>query len=1102
VAGAVVLAGIVLGVPAVLAWVAAGGPAVAIVHVLEHPASLPAVARRPMDDTDVVAGLVLIATVVWGWLLACIVIEVAAQMTGRPRRRLPAADWLQQLVALVVSGAMVTVPLGTGNRSFVGAGIPRLVGIEVAHRTMTVPGSTTADLRPAPAPSDDTGERASFVLSSTPGVASRPSEADAAPLRTYVVQPGDTLWSIAARTLGSPLRWRQIAAVNLGRPQPDGERMVDDHWIRPGWVLVLPPSTVSEATSSTWSVPVASATTPADGQPQVDPAATVHPSPVHPSPVHPSPVHPSPVHPSAAQPPTAQSPTAPPGQHERNEAPRVARAGSVPIGERRAPRDLIQADRRLAGRHTNRPAPSAPVELIVGGILAAGVVGVIDRLRRAQQRRRPSGLRIALPPAEVAALEGRLRRAADARPAVVLAGALRELDTTRRTLGRSLPSVAAARVGEGAVELLLDEVAAASLEGTVDDAIVDGSDGVPPTSPPSPFVAGSQPGWWSWPTRSADRIPTGDGRSSDPAARPGVVPGTMVTLGSDGDTTILGDLAVLRSVAVAHPRADAVCHALAVELATTSGADGRAIEVVLLGFAPSFDVFDRVARLDDPEQAVEVVRRAAAVRQADRLAGRVPSGASVCTVLLWAAGSGSPPSPVVRRLIEAIEHADGTAAAVLGFDHPTVRWRLVSPEDGMSRLERTRPTPVTSTAEPFGTIGSPVVPVVPQEVSPAVASGIAALVGIAADGAASPGIPTTTSSAGWDWASRCATDGAPSGDAVLPCRVAGPQVLRRGGRGVQIPIAGVDRRRDPGDEGDTRDGADLAAEGARPRADDAEDGSPAMGGNGAPAMGGNGAPASGSGDLPARDADDPPVGAEVLVRVLGPVTVEGAERPFARAWTLDLVVYLALHQGGATTEQWSTALWPDRLMAAASLHSTASAARRALGAGPDGTDHLPRSHGRLQLAPSVTTDWSMFEQWADDPRPDRWRRALGLVRGRPLQGLRSVDWAILEGILPTIESTVVDVAERFALVCLDAGDPATAQWAARRGLAVCPYDERLYRILLRAADQAGNPAGVEAVMAELVRVVAEDVEPYDAVHPETLALYRSLTRRSDRLAVR
>jgi hypothetical protein len=58
------------------------------------------------------------------------------------------------------------------------------------------------------------------------------------------------------------------------------------------------------------------------------------------------------------------------------------------------------------------------------------------------------------------------------------------------------------------------------------------------------------------------------------------------------------------------------------------------------------------------------------------------------------------------------------------------------------------------------------------------------------------------------------------------------------------------------------------------------------------------------------------------------------------------------------------------------------------------------------------------------------------------------------------------------------------------------YDERLFRILLRAPDAAGHPAGVEAAMDQLVRLVADDVEPYDAVHPETIELYRKLSRRA------
>ncbi|MHB8594637.1 MAG: hypothetical protein ACYDB3_09975 [Acidimicrobiales bacterium] len=143
----------------------------------------------------------------------------------------------------------------------------------------------------------------------------------------------------------------------------------------------------------------------------------------------------------------------------------------------------------------------------------------------------------------------------------------------------------------------------------------------------------------------------------------------------------------------------------------------------------------------------------------------------------------------------------------------------------------------------------------------------------------------------------------------------------------------------------------------------------------------------------------------------------------------------------------------------------------------------------------MTSDWNRLRLLAGSNASDDWAAALKLVRGRPFDGLRSTDWALLEGIGATIEAVVVDLACRYAERCLDE-DPARAEWAARQGLLVSAYDERLYRVLLRAADAAGNPAGVESAMKELVLLVAEDVEPYDAVHPETLELYRSLSRRS------
>ena len=143
-------------------------------------------------------------------------------------------------------------------------------------------------------------------------------------------------------------------------------------------------------------------------------------------------------------------------------------------------------------------------------------------------------------------------------------------------------------------------------------------------------------------------------------------------------------------------------------------------------------------------------------------------------------------------------------------------------------------------------------------------------------------------------------------------------------------------------------------------------------------------------------------GPEVEVRVLGPIEIVGAAKPFTRAWAIELIVYLVMHPRGASSEQWATALWPERIMAPASLHSTASAARRSLGVSTSGEDHLPRAHGRLSLNLSVASDWSRFSELSKEPDPGSWRQALLVIRGRPFDGLRAADWVLLrKGSRPT-----------------------------------------------------------------------------------------------------
>jgi DNA-binding SARP family transcriptional activator len=236
---------------------------------------------------------------------------------------------------------------------------------------------------------------------------------------------------------------------------------------------------------------------------------------------------------------------------------------------------------------------------------------------------------------------------------------------------------------------------------------------------------------------------------------------------------------------------------------------------------------------------------------------------------------------------------------------------------------------------------------------------------------------------------------------------------------------------------------------------------------------------------------------DVEVAVLGPVAVRGAPKAFHRAAARELVVYLAFHPDGVRHGEWALALWPDRPVSLSTVHSTASDARRALGRAPDGLARLPCG-SRLSLHPSVTTDVDRFVALAES---GAFVEAVRLVRGPLFGGLRRADWAVLEGTLARIESQVMQAVLRGTNNLLRRRRAAQAEWMVRRGLLVNPYDERLYRVLLRALAAQGNRVGLRAAMAQLL-VVARDApappvrgwdgDGFEPLHPETTTLYREL----------
>jgi Bacterial transcriptional activator domain len=195
-------------------------------------------------------------------------------------------------------------------------------------------------------------------------------------------------------------------------------------------------------------------------------------------------------------------------------------------------------------------------------------------------------------------------------------------------------------------------------------------------------------------------------------------------------------------------------------------------------------------------------------------------------------------------------------------------------------------------------------------------------------------------------------------------------------------------------------------------------------------------------------------------------------------------------------------------MAPSTLHSIASDARASLGRSMADLDYLPRSRGRLQLSATVTSDWTRLQALTLSTDPTAWASALSLVRGRPLLGLRSSEWALMEGVQTEMEQAIGRLALRAGEEALRRGEPGHAVWSARQGLRASPLDETLFRLLLRAADLEGDPARVEGVMGELVCLLS-DGQPdlfkgspprcgpaqLALVHPETSGLYGRISRR-------
>lgn len=216
---------VVVGVPAGL-WLLAGAP------------WSPDVDDAVLSDAsvrDVVGVLVAVLWIVWAYFLACVVVEVFAEVRGGriAPQLLGGGVGTQALARRLVAAVMLLGGTSTAP-------------IAAVHAS-AMPSDPAAMMEPVPAATVANTE-------STTGREPAPATVTSAPAETresdgivpyYDVRPPEgrnyeTLWDIADRFLGSGSRYKEILELNRGVVQPDGNAMTTTDLIKAGWVLRLP----------------------------------------------------------------------------------------------------------------------------------------------------------------------------------------------------------------------------------------------------------------------------------------------------------------------------------------------------------------------------------------------------------------------------------------------------------------------------------------------------------------------------------------------------------------------------------------------------------------------------------------------------------------------------------------------------------------------------------------------------------------------------------------------------------------------------------------------------------------------------------------------
>lgn len=568
---------LLVGIPAALI-VVAGTPLPSDLPSLDQ---VTAALTAPDDGTLFLAALTWVGWIGWATFALAVLVEIPAQLRGRPTPRLPALGLQQRTAGLLIASIVALISA------------PGLVAPLPTHAIVATAPPVT-------------------------GIAATAAEEAATPSPTHLVRPGDNLWNIAENWLGDGARFEEIARLNYGTPQPDGAALNSSHQLKPGWVLQLPPHGDTEHADHAGVRPDTDVVTvergdtlsgiaadhlgdasrypeivqatrgiaQPDGRQLSDPDLIYPGWQVHlPTGAVPTP----PAAPVPVEQPPAAEPVAPqPEPAGRDAQPDHTRhiheqaqdhQSAPPTPTTNVTADVPTATQTVeteAGADDDSDEDEAALLLGtsagIGALAAAGLLALVARKRSRRQRQRRPGHRLPPPQLPAAAAEGKLRVLQDPLTVEHLDRALRTLAAKLQDTGEPLPPMRMARILRDRLELHL----------------------ATPSTLPAPFaaVAGDDTLWVL--ERDADLMDattTADVLSPYPAL-------TSIGWDMDGGHVLL-DLEELGTLAVQagddDDQSTAILAALTVELATSTWADD--LQVTLVGVCPDLPAALGVDRL-------------------------------------------------------------------------------------------------------------------------------------------------------------------------------------------------------------------------------------------------------------------------------------------------------------------------------------------------------------------------------------------------------------------------------------------------------------------------------------------------------------------------